>query len=511
MDVAARAVRRSRTGAYATLFLLIAPVVFISHLPFLKLPYYWDEAGQFVPAALDLMRDGAWIPHSAVPNIHPPAVVGYLALFWRVAGYAPAATRAAMLLLACFTVLAAMALAIELSKEARGMPALLAAALLWASPLFFAQSLLALLDVPATLFTTVALLLFLRDRIALSAAACTVLVMAKETGLVVPLVFALWLIHERRWRDAAWFLAPAVTLAGWIAVLARSTGHWAGNPGFAQYNLEYPLHPMRLALAIGRRAYYLGFANCHWVGLAAVLYAWRRTGLFRSRAWRIAWLVAGVQVAAVTLAGGAVLERYLLPAMPIVYAAMTAALSFLPRAPRLISSAALLGGIAAGNFVNPPYPFPYEDNLAFTSFAGLHAEAASYLERRYPDAAVWTAWPLTAELSNPDLGYVSRRVAARVLKDFAPHTIESLDWSRVQVLAVYSLEWDPRLNIAHSGLFRAIWRRYYGHVPQVTERAGRALVPFPLQAHFARGGQWIDLHVNPEMGTYTPPVRAGAH
>src|SRR3984957_9873037 len=84
-------------------FLILAAfalLVFVAHLPYFGLPYFWDELGQFVPAALDILRDGAWIPHSTVPNAHPPEVMAYLALVWRTFGYSIAATRSAMLALA---------------------------------------------------------------------------------------------------------------------------------------------------------------------------------------------------------------------------------------------------------------------------------------------------------------------------------------------------------------------------------------------------------------------------
>ena len=42
---------------------------------------------------------------------------------------------------------------------------------------------------------------------------CVVVVMMKETGLIVPLVLGGWLLYERRWRDALWFL-PAVLALG---------------------------------------------------------------------------------------------------------------------------------------------------------------------------------------------------------------------------------------------------------------------------------------------------------
>ena len=48
---------------------------------------------------------------------------------------------------------------------------------------------LAQLDMPAMTLSILALLLFIEDRFAWSAAACTVLVLVKETGAIEPVVF----------------------------------------------------------------------------------------------------------------------------------------------------------------------------------------------------------------------------------------------------------------------------------------------------------------------------------
>ncbi|MBZ5729433.1 MAG: hypothetical protein LAP87_31215 [Acidobacteriia bacterium] len=498
--------RPIRISSYIYSFLFFTLILFLSHLWLMRLPYYWDEAGEFIPAALDILRGGSWIPHSATPTVHPPAVMAYLAAFWRVAGYDPAATRAAMLLLASGGLLAAFLLAIELSQEVRGAPAFLVAALLAASPLYFAQAMLAQLDAPAMLFTSLALWLFLQDRIRAAAAVCVVLVLVKETGLVTPLVFAIWLARERRWHEAAWFLAPAAALAVWMAVLYRATGQWLGNAEFLQYNLYYPWHAVRLTMALLRRLYYLFFADLHWVGTLAIVYAWRRSGIFLSRSWRIAWWLVAAHVVMLTVLGGAVLERYLLPVLPIVYTAMVAGLSLYRRVPQLVSTGVLLAGVAACNLVNPPYPFPYEDNLAFTDFVKLHADAADYLAHWYPAARVSTVWPLTAELARPELGYVSRAMAVGAVPNLAPATLERMDWSGVEVLVAYSRHWDPRFSLMHYAPLLKFRLRFYGYAPNATAAETRARVPFPIAAHFERHGQWADIYVNP--GTpETPPAR----
>jgi hypothetical protein len=498
--------RRSgaRLSSYAILLALFASIVISSHLWLARLPFYWDEAGQFVPAALDLFRGGHLIPQTTVPNIHPPLVLAYLAGVWQVFGFNPAVTHTAMLVLASFALLAAFLLAIELSQEARGAPAFLAAALLGVSPVFFAESGLAQLDAPAMLFTTLALWFFLRDRIPLSAACCVALVLVKETGVVTPLVFGAWLVRERRRRDAAWFVLPAVALAGWIGMLSHFTGYWAGNREFVEYNLTYPLHPVRLAVTLARRLYFLFFANFHWIGTVAIVAAWRTSRLFRSRQWQIAWVLVAAHVVMLTALGGAVLNRYLLPILPILFAAMAAALSLVPRVPRIAMSCLLLAGLAASNWINPFYPFPFEDNLAFADFLKLHSDAADYLQHWYLDPLVTTAWPMTAELSQPDLGFVQRRLRVDALPSLAPDALDTLDWSKVQVLVLFSRDWDPPLNMMRIAPVRRFWERFYNFAPGIGAAEARTRVPFPAAAHFERRGQWVDVYVNPSLPLPAP-------
>jgi len=496
--VAPPARRMIHWQSYALMFVVFAALIVPSHLWLVRLPYYWDEAGQFVPAALDLLHDGAWIPHSTAPNIHPPALSAYLAVVWRVAGFTPETTRFAILILAVAAALAAFLLAIELTRDSRGAPAFLAVALLAISPLFFAQSVLAQLDLPAMLFATIALLLFLQQHIRASAAACVALVLFKETGVVVPLVLGGWLVWEKRWRDAMWFAAPVVVLGGWIAVLARQTGSWAGNAEFVRYNVRTPLDPVRLLLTLVRRLYFLTIANFHWIGTAAVALAWRAGG-FRSRPWRIAGLLVAAHVLLFTVLGGAVLNRYLLPAMPIVFAAMAAAIAWLPKPWRIATTAALVAGLVASNWINPPYPFPYEENLAFADFVRLHADAADYVAHWYPDAEVQTAWPMSDELLRPELGYVSRKVRVHTLPNLSAETLGSLDWDKTDLVVVFSRNWESRWSLLKRMPVFNFWERVYDVAPNVTEDEAPLRIPFPAEASFERRGQWVEIYANPRL------------
>lgn len=495
-QAAAPPLRRAiRPQSYAWMFLVSAVLIVPAHLWLARLPYFWDEAGQFVPAALDLLHDGAWIPHSTTPNIHPPALSAYLAAVWRIAGFSPVATRLAMLFLAVCSVVAAFLLAVELTRGAKGSPAFVAVGLLCVSPLFFAQCALAQLDLPAMLFTSLALLLFLQDHFRASAAACVALVLFKETGALIPLTLGSWLVFERRRREAVWFVVPLLILAGWVAYLARETGNWAGNAEFERYNVATPLDPIRILVTLLRRAYYLLAANFHWIGAVAIAYALRAGRLFRSRAWRVAGTLVAGQVLLVTLLGGAVLNRYLLPAMPILFAGMAAALAWLPRPWRITATTALLAGLLASNWINPPYPFPFEENLAFADFIRLHEDAASYLAVWHPDSTIHTMWPMTDELARPELGYVPVKLRVATLANLSAETLAALDWKTVDVLVVFSRNWDPPVNLLQEWPpALRFWKRVYGYVPGASESEARSRIPFPLEMSFTRRGQWVDIY-----------------
>src|ERR1700693_4696336 len=82
---------RPTSSAWVQHFLLFALFfagLMLLHAPLLRLPYFWDEAGYYVPAARDLFLTGSLIPQSTPSNAHPPLVMAWLALACRVAASA---------------------------------------------------------------------------------------------------------------------------------------------------------------------------------------------------------------------------------------------------------------------------------------------------------------------------------------------------------------------------------------------------------------------------------------
>src|SRR5208337_42542 len=132
------------------LFALFFAGLMLLHAPLLRLPYFWDEAGYYLPAARDLFLTGTLIPQSTLSNAHPPLVMAWLALAWRLFGYSTLVTRTAMLAVAAFSLRGLFRLAL---RAANLNIALAVTALTAVYPVFFTQSAMALVDLPAAGFT----------------------------------------------------------------------------------------------------------------------------------------------------------------------------------------------------------------------------------------------------------------------------------------------------------------------------------------------------------------------
>ena len=145
----------------ALVFVVIFVSIFLLHIPLLQLPYFWDEAGYYVPAARDLLLTGSLIPHTTISNAHPPLVMAWVALWWKLAGYAPLVTRSAMLVVAAFSLLGVFRLAECVANTQVAIASTLCTALY---PVFFSQSSLAQVDLAAAGFTFWGIYAYLEDR-----------------------------------------------------------------------------------------------------------------------------------------------------------------------------------------------------------------------------------------------------------------------------------------------------------------------------------------------------------
>ncbi len=171
------------------MFAVIFVFIFLLHAPLLRLPYFWDESGYYVPAVRDLLLTGSLIPHSTVSNAHPPLVMAWLALWWKVVGYAPLVTRTAMLVVAAFSLLGLFRLAERVANTQVAIASTLCTALY---PVFFAQSSLAQVDLAAAGLIFWGLAAYVEGETIATVFWFALAALAKETAILAPMALAAW-------------------------------------------------------------------------------------------------------------------------------------------------------------------------------------------------------------------------------------------------------------------------------------------------------------------------------
>ena len=495
-------------------FALSFTLVFVLHAGLLRLPYFWDEAGHFVPAARDLLLTGDPIPTSTPSNAHPPLLTAFLALWWKLGTFTSASTRTAMLLVAALALTGLFRLARQVSNLQVAAATTLLTALY---PVFFAQSSLVHLDMAAAAFTLWGLSFYLEGRPWPAVSLFSLAALAKETAIVAPCALLLWELAQpivaRRWAalgpeaprrstslSLLWLAALPLVL--WYAYHAHRTGYVFGNPEFVRYNVSATLDPLRILLAGLRRLWHLtGHMNL-WLLTGITLFAMRRPALRDGDQPRLR-IGLGIQAvfavlilayaAMLSVLGGAVLARYLLPVAPLVILLCVSTLR--RRLRRWLWVGSLVGaGFVAGLLVNPLYPFAPEDNLAYRDYVTLHKQAADLLAAQYPNARVLTAWPATDELTKTYLGYVREPLAVVPVENFSapPFFVAARDRSRYDVALVFSTKYQPPNNLFDLLPFwERLQERYFDYHRDLSSDDAARMLGGRVVWRQQRQGEWV--------------------
>ena len=497
-------------------FPVIFTVLYASHFTLLRLPYYWDEAGYYIPAAWDFFRTGTLIPVTTLSNAHPPLPSIYLALWWKISGFYPEVTREAVLMVATLGLLAVWRLAQRVAGS--GGVAFWTVALTAIYPIWFAQSTLAHADIFAAACTLWGLVYALPDRDrrpAVAAVWFTAAALCKETAIAVPLTLAVlsivsgFRVHTsarvRLWRESAWLASCAVPLAGWFAWHYSKTGFVFGNPEYLRYNAQANVEPVRILAAFGHRLLHLTAHMNMFVPtlltIAALMLNPKLDAEGHERAYISAPVLRRIMVLLLVNAflfsvlGGALLTRYLLPMYPLVL--LVAVSTFYRRVPYWQALAGLSAvAFGVGLFFNPPYRFAPEDNLAYARVVRLHLAGIAQLNKHFPGSTVLSAWPVSDELTRPELGYLKQPYEVYRLEDFTAQQIDRAadEPGKFSTALVFSTKYDPpSLRLSLGPKSEAMDQRYFGLHHDMMPEAIATRLGGTLVWEREDQGQWIAL------------------
>ena len=427
------------------LWLLLLSAVALSHLTLLQLPYYWDEGGYYIPAALDFYHHGWLIPQFT--NAHPPLPNILLGTLWHIVGLHILATR----LFVCAVAAAALTAIFRLTQRLLDASAAIGVTLLTAVyPIWFAQSTLAHADIFAAAFTLWAFAFYLpatskpqNPRSDLSSSRIKVAILfslaalSKETAIVEPAALialeSFRLVRERRSPRARqehlrWIRAltiPFLPLIAWYAYHRARTGFTFGNPVYLRYNATANFTASHIFTALRYRFVHLFWQRNIWLPILLAVACLLLPRLPRSEirpltlSTRVtcAVLIAANWVA-FSILGGALLTRYLLPIYPLIL--LLCVDTWRERTPWIVWLTAASAAIfVSGLWINPPTAFAPEDTLVYRDMILVHQQAIAFVNQHYPDATVLTAWPVSNDLFNPELGYTTHRVQVTPLENFS--------------------------------------------------------------------------------------------
>ncbi len=503
---------------YLSAYALIFTFLFLTHAFLLRLPYFWDEAGYFIPAARDLLMTGSLIPHTTLSNAHPPLVMLWLAFWWKFSAFTPTTTREAMIMVAAFALLGLWRLARNVTTESVALATVICTALY---PVFFTQSSMAHLDMMAAAFTLWGLAMYVERRAVATIVFFCLAPLAKETAIVTPLALLCWellrpvLTSGRQTRRESWFLYQSsrhalsfllclLPLLGWFAYHHHRTGFYLGNPEYLRYNLQATLNPLRISLALLLRLWHVfGYLNLFLLTfgmLDAMAHAPlpEADGTLRSRIAinvQLVFLVVLVaNVLAESVLGGAVLARYMLPVVPLV---ILVCISTMRRRLRrwtwyvAIAAAAFVVQL----FVPPPYRVAPEDTLLYRDYILLHKQAANELAK-HPQRTVLTAWPASDELTRPYLGYVKQPLEVVRIENFSAGEIARAAHATDQFDTAYlfSTKWEPPHPLLESLTFgKALQERFFDYHEDLSPQAAAGILGGSVTLYDNRNNEWIGL------------------
>ncbi len=532
------------------LYPLLFLAVVLIHLTLLHLPYFWDEGGYYIPAALDFYHHGWLVPHFT--NAHPPLPNVVLGTLWHLFGFHILVTR----LIVCAFAAAALLAVLRLTQSLLGTSAAIAVTLLTAVyPIWYAQSTLAHADIFAAAFTLWAFTLYIpttssfchpersegpasqnHPRYLLTATLFSLAALSKETSILQPVTLAaleLFLLIQNRHNSPArrehlrWLAAlsfPLLPLVAWYAYHHHVTGFTFGNPEFLRYNATANLTLRHILTSIYYRFLHLFWQRNIWLPIVLALACLflkpaansvistggaplRRSGetpvFSRLSTDSILYPLSPIPFLilsnwlAFSVLGGALLTRYLLPIYPLILilcVALWHARTKYLAAFTVVTAAAFISAW----WLNPPTSFAPEDNLTYRDMIVVHQQAIDYVAAHYPQATVLTAWPVAADLFNPYLGYVQTPIKAVSIEDFTlPSIRKAADDTRRTGTAPYDTAivftthfLEPsfrRYLLAHPDTLRG---RQFAATRDLSPEEIAALLGGHVVATFDRNGEW---------------------
>lgn len=434
---------------------ILVLVVLFFWWPTKNLPYWWDSAGFIIHGAryyLENNFSSLLLPSdsSITAFAHPPLFVLGLALAWKILGESILVAHIYYL----FFVLLAAIFAYFLAKELMGVDSLFsslaglgAVLLLFFTPVFFAQIGIIYVEIPAAAFALITVFLFLRKKRFWYFLCGTLTLFLKETAVVVIMavlasltigfLIEFWQKKKLKIRivlkELFFYASPLLPLALWFILHKILTGWMFVMPYYQQGLIERAFSLAKFAGPLrfffwdqGRFLVSLFILGC----LVFCVFKKDQRGVFQKKEFFLLIFIIGFSI--FTFGVLDFLHRYLVFSLSFFYLlfifCLNQAFKNRPAAEKITILGALvlisltvfsLNWDKRRAFMAWNFP-PIEENLEYRDLIKVGGQAAGFLERYYPEAEIWTSFPLNYMLGEPFQGYVSKPLKVHGCPDYQP-------------------------------------------------------------------------------------------
>ncbi len=202
-------------------------------------------------------------------------------------------------------------------------------------------------------------------------------------------------------------------------------------------------------------------------------------------------------VVALSVLGGAVLARYMIPVLPLVVLLCVATLRRRLRH-WMWYVAAVCAAFIFALVTPPPYRVAPEDTLLYRDYILVHDQSETELAQRFPHSRVLTAWPASDEITRPFLGYVEQPMQVVRVENFSAAEMERAAQAPDQfdVALVFSTKWEPPHPLWKTLPFgEALQQRFFDYHEDVTPEQAAAMLGGRVVSYHNRNNEWVAIIV----------------
>ena len=418
------------------LILLTALFVYIK-IPYLSLPYYWDEAWVYGPAVRMMEANELSLMPDAIPPYYSrghPLLFHFMGALWmRMFGTSPFSGHLFALFLSLGLIIALYAFGTLLHSKTVGI---LASTVLVLQPIFLAQSVLLLPEVQLSLFSLLAVGFYIRKNWVWYMIFATAALFTKETGIVVVATTGIWFLAENLYKEKSSFslkhfllrvlyLAIPVILIAAFFLLQKKMHGWYFFPEHIDYlNNDSRSFANKLESFAAYLFIYWGrnFLTALLVVALSLHFFYKR---FRNNQLNIPLMILGTYIVLFLLVSSKNFysDRYTM-AMMAPFILITVILSVENIRKKILLYLVFTAYLLVQVFVYIPQKTSSDHNLGYADAVKISQEAVQYcLDQKYFNKKIFTHFLMIHNLTNPNCGYISEKEIFRdATASYSPDT-----------------------------------------------------------------------------------------